>query len=51
MDSIIRAHPGHDWASLPPSWQNGLPEGVEGLHFHVLFESDSYALEKVLACG
>jgi len=28
---------------------NGLPEGVEGLHFHVLFESDSYALEKVLA--
>jgi carboxynorspermidine decarboxylase len=25
-----------------------LPEGVEGLHFHVLFESDSYALEKVL---
>ncbi|HPC98933.1 MAG TPA: carboxynorspermidine decarboxylase [Bacteroidales bacterium] len=26
----------------------GLPEGVEGLHFHVLFESDSYALEKVL---
>lgn len=27
----------------------GLPEGVEGLHFHVLFESDSYTLEKVLA--
>lgn len=27
----------------------GLPAGVEGLHFHVLFESDSYALEKVLA--
>lgn len=27
---------------------NGLPEGVEGLHFHVLCESDSYALEKVL---
>ena len=26
----------------------GLPEGVEGLHFHVLFESDSYRLEKVL---
>ena len=25
-----------------------MPEGVEGLHFHVLFESDSYALEKVL---
>lgn len=27
----------------------GLPEGVEGLHFHVLCESDSYALEKVLS--
>ena len=26
----------------------GLPEGVDGLHFHVLFESDSYRLEKVL---
>ena len=28
--------------------RNGLPEGVEGLHFHVLCESDSRALEKVL---
>jgi carboxynorspermidine decarboxylase len=27
---------------------DGLPEGIEGFHFHVLFESDSYALEKVL---
>lgn len=27
---------------------NRLPEGIEGLHFHVLFESDSFALEKVL---
>lgn len=26
----------------------GIPEGIEGLHFHVLFESDSYALERVL---
>lgn len=25
-----------------------LPAGVEGLHFHVLFEADSFALEKVL---
>ncbi len=25
-----------------------LPEGIEGLHFHVLFESDSHTLEKVL---
>jgi carboxynorspermidine decarboxylase len=28
--------------------KDGLPVGIEGLHFHVLFESDSYALEKVL---
>ena len=28
--------------------KNGLPEGIEGLHFHVLFENDSYVLEKVL---
>jgi len=27
---------------------NHLPDGIEGFHFHVLFESDSYALEKVL---
>jgi carboxynorspermidine decarboxylase len=27
---------------------NGLPQGIEGLHFHVLFESDSFALEKIL---
>lgn len=26
-----------------------LPEGVEGLHFHVLCESDSFALERALA--
>lgn len=25
-----------------------MPEGIEGFHFHVLFESDSHALEKVL---
>jgi carboxynorspermidine decarboxylase len=28
---------------------NGLPDGIEGLHFHVLFESDPYTLEKTLA--
>lgn len=27
---------------------DGLPEGVEGLHFHTLCESDSYDLEKTL---
>ncbi len=33
---------------LSEDLQDGLPEGVEGLHFHVLCESDSYALEKTL---
>ena len=28
---------------------NAIPQGVEGLHFHTLFEADSFALEKVLA--
>ncbi|MFY0628553.1 MAG: carboxynorspermidine decarboxylase [Reichenbachiella sp.] len=28
--------------------ENGLPPEVDGLHFHVLCESDSYALEKTL---
>ncbi len=28
--------------------KDGIPDGIEGLHFHVLFESDSLALEKVL---
>lgn len=28
--------------------KDGLPDGVEGLHFHTLCESDSYALEGVL---
>jgi carboxynorspermidine decarboxylase len=28
--------------------RKGLPGGIEGLHFHVLFESDSYALEKIM---
>jgi carboxynorspermidine decarboxylase len=28
---------------------NGVPDGVEGLHFHALFEADSFSLEKLLA--
>ena len=28
---------------------NVLPEGIEGLHFHVLCENDSYTLERTLA--
>lgn len=29
-------------------FKDGLPDGIEGLHFHTLCESDSYALENVL---
>ena len=28
--------------------QNGVPQGVEGIHFHALCENDSYSLERVL---
>jgi carboxynorspermidine decarboxylase len=28
--------------------KDGLPEGIEGLHFHALCENDSYTLEKTL---
>lgn len=40
--------PGSRLGVTAPELAGGLPEGVEGLHFHVLFESDSFALEKVL---
>ena len=40
--------PGSRLGIIAEDLKNGLPEGIEGLHFHVLFESDSYALEKVL---
>jgi carboxynorspermidine decarboxylase len=40
--------PGSRLGIIGEDLKDGLPEGIEGLHFHVLFESDSYALEKVL---
>ncbi len=40
--------PGSRFGITAADLSSGLPDGVEGLHFHVLFESDSYALEKVL---
>jgi carboxynorspermidine decarboxylase len=40
--------PGSRLGVTASEFKNGLPEGIEGLHFHVLFESDSYALEKIL---
>jgi carboxynorspermidine decarboxylase len=40
--------PGSRLGIVAEDLKDGLPEGIEGLHFHVLFESDSFALEKVL---
>jgi carboxynorspermidine decarboxylase len=40
--------PGSRLGIIAEDLKDGLPLGIEGLHFHVLFESDSYALEKVL---
>lgn len=33
----------------PEHLKNGLPKEIEGLHFHTLCESDSFALEQVLS--
>jgi carboxynorspermidine decarboxylase len=40
--------PGSRLGVIADDLKDGLPQGIEGLHFHVLFESDSFALEKVL---
>jgi carboxynorspermidine decarboxylase len=40
--------PGSRLGIIADDLRDGLPDGIEGLHFHVLFESDSYVLEKVL---
>ncbi|TAL63378.1 MAG: carboxynorspermidine decarboxylase [Bacteroidetes bacterium] len=40
--------PGSRLGIIADDLKDGFPEGIEGLHFHVLFESDSYVLEKVL---
>ena len=40
--------PGSRLGIVADDLKDGLPDGIEGLHFHVLFESDSFALEKVL---
>ncbi len=48
MEFINPCSPGSRLGIIAEDLEDGLPEGIEGLHFHVLFESDSYALEKVL---
>jgi carboxynorspermidine decarboxylase len=41
--------PGSRLGMTAEQLDNALPPGVDGLHFHTLFEADSFALEKVLA--
>ncbi len=40
--------PGSRFGESASALVNGLPEGIEGLHFHALCESDSHDLAKVL---
>lgn len=40
--------PGSRFGENVVNLKDGLPEGIEGLHFHALCESSSYDLEKVL---
>ena len=40
--------PGSRFGVTAEQLGDALPEGVEGLHFHALFEANSFALEKVL---
>ncbi len=40
--------PGSRLGVLSEELENGLPNGIEGLHFHTLCESSSYALENTL---
>jgi carboxynorspermidine decarboxylase len=41
--------PGSRFGMTAEQLGDGVPQGVEGFHFHTLFEADSFALEKVLA--
>ena len=40
--------PGSRLGVTAAALEKDFPEGIEGLHFHVLFENDSFVLEKVL---
>lgn len=42
------ARPGSRLGILSEQFPNELPDGIEGIHFHVLCEQDSYVLERVL---
>lgn len=43
------ALPGSRFGARADELEAGVPDGIEGLHFHALCESSSYDLEKVLA--
>lgn len=40
--------PGSRFGVTADQLASGLPDGIEGLHFHVLFEADSFIFEKTL---
>lgn len=40
--------PGSRFGENPDRLRDGLPEGIDGLHFHALCESSSYDMEEVL---
>jgi len=48
IDLYNPASPGSRLGVASAAFKDGLPEGIEGLHFHVLCESDSYMLERTL---
>ena len=48
VDLYNPAAKGSRLGEAPDNLEGGLPEGIEGLHFHTLCESTSYDLEKVL---
>jgi len=41
--------PGSRFGITAEQLGDGVPQGVEGFHFHALFEADSFALERVLS--
>lgn len=49
VDLYNPAAPGSRLGEVESALADGLPEGIEGLHFHTLCESSSYDLENVLA--
>ncbi|NUQ23017.1 MAG: carboxynorspermidine decarboxylase [Saprospiraceae bacterium] len=48
VDLYNPAAPGSRLGELSQALEQGLPDSIEGLHFHTLCESSSYDLEKVL---